>query len=102
MRGCDYSVHVKFEIDAPLNGARGKRPRAGSRYFIVDFNADGDALRIKERKTRTMFGVDNVYDFSWWSASSHPLGSGNTLPKRVIEAAHKKTAAEDRSANAVP
>lgn len=72
--GCDHSVHVRLE----------------NRHFIVEYNADGEVLRIKERKPKTYAprGVSiGVYDVSWWVPSSHPLGIGNTLPKRVIAAA---------------
>lgn len=84
-RGCDYAVHVQLE----------------GRYFIAEFDADGNALRIKERKQKQLPTI-GVYDASWWVASSHALGTKNTLPKRIIAAAHVKTIAEHESANATP
>lgn len=88
-RGCDHDTHV----------------RLSGRYFIVEYNADGNVLRIKERKAKSYAprGVSiGVFDASWWVATSHPLGTGDTLPKRVIAAAHAKRTAEDISANATP
>lgn len=84
-RGCDYAVHV--EVYDPRTTRK--------RYFIVEFNSDCEVLRIKERP-------GNGKPVSWWVASSHALGTGDTLPKRVISAARQKLAAEERAANAAP
>lgn len=84
-RGCDHSVHVHLE----------------NRHFIVEYNEIGGVLRIKERKPKLppMIGV---YDASWWVPSSHPLGIGDTLPKRIVAAAEAKRAAEDKAYDAAP
>jgi hypothetical protein len=84
-RGCDYSVHVRLE----------------QRHFIVEYDSDGKVLRIKERKPNgPPSGTSS--DVSWWVATSHPLGNGNTLPKRVIAAALAKQQAEHRADLATP
>jgi hypothetical protein len=88
-RGCDHSVHVHLE----------------NRRFIVEYNEVGDVLRIKERKPVPYAPPNskpNVCDVSWWVATSHPLGIGMTLPKRVILAAEMKKAAEDKAYDAAP
>lgn len=72
------------------------------RTFIVHYDADGEVLRINERKKYVQFGVTKVYDISWWNAKSHVLGTKLTMPKRVIELARQKMAAEDRSLDATP
>lgn len=68
--GCAVSVHIQM----------------GHRYFVVEFDANDEVLRIKERKAKEHPQL-GVYNASWWVASSHPLGTGNTLPKRIIQAA---------------
>lgn len=86
-RRCDYAVHVRLE----------------NRHFIVEYGADGDVQRIKERKT--CFPGEHwecIADKSWWVPTSHPLGTGNTMPKRVIAATLAKTTAEDLAHNATP
>lgn len=72
------------------------------RTFIVHYDADGNVLRINERKTYILFKVPKVFDVSYWSAKSHVLGTKLTMPKRIIEAARQKMAAEDRSIDATP
>lgn len=59
------------------------------RRFYVEF-VNNEAVRINERKTYKFFGVEQVYMRTYWVASSHSLGKGNTIPKRVIEAAKAK------------
>lgn len=83
--GCAYKTIVKLE----------------NRTFIVEYDDDGNVLRIKERKNKQppMIGV---YEASWWTAKSHVLGAGLTMPKRVIEMARQKMAAEDVAHNATP
>lgn len=90
-RGCDHAVHV--EVYDPRTTRK--------RYFIVEFNSDCEVLRIKERKPKEKPQL-GVYYAAWWVASSHALGTGDTLPKRVISAARQKLAAEERAANATP
>jgi hypothetical protein len=83
----DYAVHVHL----------------WERHFVVEYDADGVVLRIKERKIyQPGTYMARVYDASWWSAKSHVLGSGNTMPKQVIAAAEAKTRREDASRNATP
>lgn len=82
----DHKTHV--EIDG--------------RKFVVHYDSDGEVLRIYERKTYKHFGVERVAESSYWFAKSHVLGSGLTMPKRIIEKARQKMAAEDRAHNATP
>lgn len=93
-RGCDHSVHVRLEITDEVTRGAGKQPRRGPRHFIVEYDADGEVLRIKERKT---YGAgepwERLYDGPYWKAGTHSLGNGDTLPKRVIAAAKAKHAA---------
>ena len=80
-RGCDHDVHVRIV----------HKERA--RHFIVEFNADGEVLRIKERRMKDYapMGVPiGEYNATYWVATSHVLGTGNTLPKRIIAAARAK------------
>lgn len=85
--GCDFSVHVQLE----------------RRHFIVEFDEDSEVLRIKERKNYDYGpGMSGVYNASYWVASSHVLGTGNTMPKRIIAAARNKLIAEERSEDAAP
>lgn len=96
-RGCDHVVHVHLDVV--------RKGTVTIRHFVVEFNEDGEALRIKERKPKTYTprGVSiGVCDVSWWVRTSHPLGSGDTLPKRVIEAARAKMVSEDAARNATP
>lgn len=72
------------------------------RSFAVHYNADGEVLRINERKSYTQFGVLKDYETSYWSARSHVLGSGLTMPKRIIEKARQKMTSEDRAHDATP
>lgn len=75
--GCDHAVNV----------------RLNDRSFIVEFNEVGEILRIKERKQLFNHGPEmSYYNVSYWVPSSHPLGTGNTLPKRIIAAARAKMA----------
>lgn len=102
-RGCDHAVHVKLKVERPVVPSLETLTvrQHVERHFIVEFNADGDVLRIKERKKKEPPQI-GVYDASWWVAGSHPLGTGDTLPKRVIAAALAKLDAEERSARATP
>jgi hypothetical protein len=60
------------------------------REFIVHYGDDGNVLRIYERKTYVHYGVRKTWNACYWFAKSHVLGSGNTMPKRVIAAARYK------------
>lgn len=77
-RGCDHAVRVHVD----------------DRHFIVEFNADGEVLRIKERR---LYAKGTLYEAwcqaSYWVASSHSLGTRDTRPKRIIAAAREKHAA---------
>lgn len=85
--GCDHAIHVRFD----------------DRHFIVEYDEDGNVLRIKERKQYDHGpGISGTYNASYWVASSHVLGSGNTMPKRILAAATAKRAAEDRNSDATP
>lgn len=66
------------------------RVQLDARTFIVEFESADKVLRIKERMTYELFSIEKVYLRSYWVASSHSLGKGDTLPKRVIEAARAK------------
>jgi hypothetical protein len=100
-RGCDHAVHVHIDVVNPEHKARGRAPKAGNRHFIVEFDADGEVLRIKERKKydHGPNAGSGVYNHPWWKAGTHPLG---VLPRRVIAAARLKLSEEHRSANATP
>ena len=90
-RGCDYSVHVRIQVVNPEKKARGRQPRAGLRHFIVEFDADGEVLRIKERK-QMLPPQSGVYNHPWWKAGTHPLG---VLPRQIIAAARAAKGAVD-------
>lgn len=61
------------------------------RRFIVEFDADGVPLRIKQRKAYGQYPIEGVYDAPYWHAKCHQLGkSKNTLPRRIIAAAEAK------------
>lgn len=81
-RKADHVTHVHLE-----DAKRGK-----DRHFIVEYDTDGAVLCIKERKQKEKPQV-GVYDTSYWVARSHPLGTGDTMPKRIIAAALAKHAA---------
>lgn len=99
-RGCDHSVWV--DIDVTRSATAGHKPRAGIRKFIVEFDADGLVIRIKERKTYGTYPLNGVYNAPYWKAGTHALGNGDTLPKRIIAAAYAKLRAEHRAADATP
>lgn len=69
MRGCDHSIRV--EVDG--------------RKFRVDYDADGNVIRIKERKIKTA----GVYEVSYWVATSHRAPEGSR-PARIMAAAAEK------------
>lgn len=99
-RGCDYAVHVHIEVDAPVKKLRGRQPKTGLRHFIVEFDADGECLRIKERKTYDHgSGIAGVYNAPYYKAGTHPLA---ILPRRIVAAAELKLREEHRAANATP
>jgi hypothetical protein len=92
---CDYSVRVEMGVSAQSGG----RPRrAGVRKFIVEYNADGEPLRIKEIRElqKPQLGI---YHANYWNAKSHPRTG---LPARILDAAHAKQLAENAVANATP
>jgi hypothetical protein len=101
--GCDYSVRIELRVGEHSGVGAGMPPRTGLRKFIVEYDADGEVLRIKEiRQLPPLYGVARVYHASYWKASTHALGNGDTLPKRIIAAARAKLDAEERSINATP
>lgn len=57
------------------------------RRFIVDFDEQGEAVRIKERKKFGIYPLDGWYNAPYWSAKHHKIGSPKTLPARIIAAA---------------
>lgn len=61
------------------------------RRFIVEWSANGEVRRIKERKLLPEPQI-GVFDSSYWDVRHHELGKGNTLPKRIIAAASAKLA----------
>lgn len=84
---CDYFVRVFIDY----------------RSFQVEFNADGEVSRIKQRKTLPpLYGVARVYNASYWVAKSHVLGNGDTMPRRIIAATHAKLKAEHEADIATP
>lgn len=54
------------------------------RTFIVDFDEEGDPVRIKERKKYGKYPLDGWYNAPYWSAKHHQLGSPDTIPARVL------------------
>jgi hypothetical protein len=99
-RGCDYSVRIDVDV-SEMPGLAGRQPRTGLRKFIVEFDSDGEVLRIKEVKQLQPPSI-GIYHAQFWKAGTHALGNGDTLPKRVIAAAAAKMAAEDGNADATP
>lgn len=100
-RGCDHSVHVHLEVKKSVC-MQGQPPRTGVRHFIVEYDADGIVLRIKERKEFDYGFTSGVYNAPYWKSGTHALGIGNTLPKRIIAAAEAKMAAENKAYDATP
>lgn len=82
-RKCSHRVHVKLD----------------SRRFIVDYDAEGSVLRIKERKRLESPSI-GWYDVVYWSPTSHRPGAGTTIPNRVMAAARGKI--EGRNDKATP
>lgn len=56
------------------------------RRFSVLFDERGQPLRIKERK-KLETPMIGWYSVTYWSAKHHGLGKGDTLVKRIINAA---------------
>lgn len=82
-KNCAYSKHVCF----------------GTRKFIVDFNDDGEALRVKYWKPDTNGVLRQVtYRSGKRVASSGP----KSIARRVIVQAKMKMASEDRNVDATP
>jgi len=54
------------------------------RKFTVTFDDDNKPLRITERKKEVMFGVEKVYNHSYWHAGHHNTAGA---PERIINAA---------------
>lgn len=82
-RGCDYAVHLKnFE----------------GRHFIVEYDSDGVALRIKERHTRIFYGVLRVHNTQYW----HSGQRATKTPARILDAAHLQRVEQDTRADATP
>lgn len=66
--------------------------KVDARYFLVDFDAQGAPVRIKERKVH-MPGhpyLETLFNAPYWSAAHHKLGAAWTLPARIIAEARKK------------
>jgi hypothetical protein len=95
--GCDYSVRVEINVEERPS-ATGKHPRTGLRKFIVEYDADGQVLRIKEIKPLPAPSI-GIYHQPYWKGGTHPLG---VLPRQIIAAAAAKKAAEDRAHDATP
>lgn len=62
----------------------------GGRRFSVLFDERGAPLRVKERKKCEHPILGHWYSVSYWSAAHHSLGKGDTLVKRIINAAKAK------------
>jgi hypothetical protein len=91
---CDYSVRVEMNVDA-VSGGRPRR--AGLRKFIVEFDSEGEALRIKEIVQQHR--PAGLRHSNYWNAKAHPRVG---LAERVIAAAHAKQHAEDLATRATP
>lgn len=92
---CDYSVRVELSVEA-ASGGKPRRP--GLRKFIVEFDSDGEPLRIKEIRVLQP-PQSGIYHAGYWNAKSHPRTG---LPERVIAAAYAKQHAEELAASATP
>jgi hypothetical protein len=80
-RACDFVVHVKID----------------DRKFVVEFDSDGEVIRIKERKAKLppMLGI---YDVSYWESANHPMPkSAWSIPQRCVAAARKRLQDEHQS-----
>lgn len=93
--GCDYSVRVELDVQARVS--KGKPPRTGLRKFIVEYDADGEPLRIKEI-CQLQPPQNGIYHKGFWYNNYPRTG----LPERVLHAAAAKRAAQDRAADATP
>lgn len=60
------------------------------RYFIVDFDANGKPLRIKERKRYGTPPYDGWHNATYWHHKHHAIGGAKFLTARIIEAAKAK------------
>lgn len=94
---CDYAVRVTMDVTP--SGGRGKRRRTGPRSFIVEYNADGEVLRIKEIRKLEGPYVVGVYHQPYFRAGTHALRG---LPVEIIAAANAKIRAEQLGADATP
>lgn len=63
-----------------------KTVRLDGRTFIVEFDANGKPLRIKERKKYGEPPFDGWYNMLYWSAKHHKLGKRSTIPQRILAA----------------
>ncbi len=70
------------------------------RKFVVEYDSDGDPLRIKERKSKPLPAL-GVYEVSYWVASSHALRAW-TRPDRILNAAGLRKPLKDREPDATP
>jgi len=71
------------------------------RVFVVEFDSDGEPLRIKERKNKKP-PMAGVYDTQIWSAKSNGRGGSHTLPERIINLARQKLRREHEADIATP
>lgn len=64
-----------------------------NRRFLVDFDADGKPVRIKERKVWHAGHpyLEHIYNAPYWSAKHHAIGGPKTLVARILEAAKGTT-----------
>lgn len=95
----NFTIRVKID---PLESAptRGRRPRGGLREFIVYFDANGEALRIKEVKTYALGEpFEAIYHASYWVRGSHSL---TRLPRLIIAEARLKLEAKERNVRTAP
>lgn len=93
--GCDHSVRVELDVQARVS--KGKPPRTGLRQFIVEYDAGGKPLRIKEIRQLLPPQI-GIYHAGFWQTGYPRTG----LPERVLHAAAAKLAVQERAANATP
>lgn len=96
--GRPISANHKIRVDVDVPVTRKRTRHKGVRKFIVEYDADGNVLRVKEIKETAAATRHQNY----WKAGTHPLGNGDTLIKRILAAAAAKRTAEDRSIDATP
>ncbi len=63
----------------------------GSRKFLVDFDADGKPVRIKERKVWHAGHpyLEHIYNAPYWHARHHKKGRGSSIVNQILDEANR-------------